>query len=186
MPKDRKKKRQCKRMQGFKGEVYDSNAKERANHTHESCVLYRQKVKEKRKRSMLNKTTSNDGNDHQHQHSIVMGDILLHSESKIIVVQVVIQSLSTTSSSTLNKPTIHRLSPNSSGTNTLQTIVPCDLKNNPPIKINHERTKTSSSKKIIRMHKAGLALVKELKSKVITPNQTEQKTITVDNERTHL
>lgn len=35
-----KKKRRCKRMQGFKGEVYDSNAKERAHHTHPKCVLH--------------------------------------------------------------------------------------------------------------------------------------------------
>jgi len=136
---------------------------------------------------MLNKATTNDGNDHQPHHPIVIGDILLHSESKISIIQVVIQSLTITSSSTLDKPTIHRLSSNSSGTNGVQTTVPCDLKNISTDKLNSERTKTSSStKKLMRMHKAGLALVKELKSKVIITNHNEQKTSTVDDERTHL
>jgi len=140
----------------------------------------------KRKRSMLNKATTN-GNDHQHhQHVVVMGDILLHSESKITIIQVIIQSLSTTSSLTVDKPIIHRLSPNSSGINGLQTIVPCELKNTPPVKEMNERIKSSSSKKLMRMHKAGLALVKELKSKVKTSNYTEEKTLTIDDERTHL
>jgi len=105
---------------------------------------------------MLNKATTNDGNDHQPHHPIVIGDILLHSESKISIIQVVIQSLTTTPSSTLDKPIIHRLSSNSSGTNGLQTIVPCDLKNISSGKLNHEQIKTSSSssssKKIMRIH----------------------------------
>jgi len=34
-------------MQGFKGEVYGSNAKERTHHTHQKRVLYRLKAKKK-------------------------------------------------------------------------------------------------------------------------------------------
>ncbi len=45
MHKNRKKERQYNRMQGFKGEVYDSNAKERIHHTYQRCVLYRQQRK---------------------------------------------------------------------------------------------------------------------------------------------
>jgi hypothetical protein len=150
------------------------------------CSLPIKKAKRK-KPSMLNKATANDGSDHQHHHQINIGDILLHSESKITIIQVVSQS---TSSLTFDKPIIRRLSPNSSGTNGVQTIVPCDVKNIPPLKDSHERLKTSSTKKFMRMQKAGLALVKELKSKVITPNHSEQKPFTIitadDNERTHL
>ncbi len=152
-------------------------------------VFFTDKKKKKRKRSMLNRLTTNDGSDHHHQ--IIIGDVLLHSETKITAIPVVIQSISLISSVIPNKPIIHRLSPNSSGTNGSQTIIPCDLKNNIPVKVSHARTKTSpSSKKLLRMHKAGLAFVKEFKSKVITPNDTEPKALTTttidDNERTHL
>ncbi len=132
----------------------------------------------------------NDVSDH-HDHQVVVGDILLHFEPRITIIQVVAQLLSPTSSSTLNKPVIHRPSGNSSKMNGSQTIIPCDLKNTPSAKPSHERIKSSSSsKRMLRMHKAGLALVKELKHKVINSNHAEQKTLTVnttdDHERTHL
>jgi len=125
--------------------------------------------RKKKKERMLNKASTNeDGQQH-----VVIGDILLHSGSKITLIQVVIHSLSTAPSLTLEKPNIHRLSANSSGTVGSQTLVPCDLKNAPSVKITPERTKpSSSSKKLLRMQKAGMALVKELKSKVATPNHT--------------
>ncbi len=138
---------------------------------------------------MLNRVTTNDGSEHQHHHQIIIGDILIHSETKITLIPVVIQSISSISSIIPNKPIIHRLSPpNSSGTNGSQTIIPCDLKNTVPVKVSQPRTK--SSKKFLRIPKAGLVLVKEFKSKVISPNDTEPKALTTnttdDNERTHL
>jgi hypothetical protein len=136
---------------------------------------------------MLNRVTANDASsDHQHHHQIVIGDVLIHSETKITVIPVIIQSVSPVSSVILNKPIIHRLSQNSSGTNGPQTIIPCDLKNTIPVKVSQPQIKTS--KKLLRMHKAGLALVKEFKSKVISPNDTEPKSLTKidDSERTHL
>lgn len=134
---------------------------------------------------MLNKPTTNDS--HNHQQHVVVGDILLHTEEKIIPIQVFSQLLSATSSLTPDKQIIQRLLPNSSKTNTSQTTVSCDLKNTTSIKPTSEPIKnSSSSKKILRIHKAGLALVKEFKSKVIISNQTEQKSITADTERTYL
>jgi hypothetical protein len=151
------------------------------------CSSRTKSKKKKNEVSMLNITTTNDCD--YHRQNVVIGDILLHSESKITIIQVIIQSLSTIPSSTHDKPLIRRLSPNSSGTIGSQTLVPCDLKNTTVIKVTHERTKTSSSKKIIRMHKAGLALVKELKSKVGTSSKTTTKSLTAntdaESERTH-
>jgi hypothetical protein len=131
---------------------------------------------------MSNETATNN-DEHRHQH-IVIGDILLHSELNITIIQVVIHSLSVTSPLTVDKPIIHRLSANSSGTNGF----PCDLKNTSPDKVTPERIKKSlsSRKKLIRMHKAGLALVKEFKSKVVTSNHNDSKSVNMntDNERT--
>lgn len=125
---------------------------------------------------MLNKASINDDGHQQ----VIIGDILLHSGSKITTIQVVIHSLPTTTPSlTLDKSIIHRPSQTPSGANGSQTIVPCDLTNTPPKKETQERTKSLSSKKLMRMQKAGVALVKELKSKVVASNQTESKTTTV-------
>ncbi|CAF3242683.1 unnamed protein product [Rotaria socialis] len=124
----------------------------------------------------------NNSHDHPHIHhqNIVIGDIFLHLETKPIIIQVVIQSPLATSPLTLDKPVVHRLSPNSSGQTGSQGIISCDLKNSVPIKATHERTKSSSTKKLMRVHKASLALVKELKSKVSSSNQSELKSITTN------
>ena len=139
---------------------------------------------------MLNKTETNGGDDLPHHHHIVIGDILLHSESKILTIPVIINLLSPTSSSTIAKPIIRRLTPNSSGTNGSQTIIPSDLKNTASVKVNSERRRTSlsSKKKFLRMHKAGLALVKEFKSKVISLNHNDLKSVNTNtnDQRTHL
>ena len=145
---------------------------------------------------MVSKITSNDGidNPHHHHQQIVIGDLLLHSETKIVVIQVLIQSSTSIPPTNFNAPIIHRLLPaNSSGTNnSSSTIISCDLKNTSPVNSSHSRSKTlSSSKKLRRMRKAGLALVKELKTKVVAPNYTTEKTVTVDpshddDEQTHL
>ncbi|CAF0804412.1 unnamed protein product [Rotaria sordida] len=138
---------------------------------------------------MLNQTTMNNTHDH-HPQNIIIGDILLHLESKPTIIQVVTHTiLSTASSLIVDKPIIRRLSPNSSGTSTSQTIISCDLKNNLPIKSTHERIKTSSKKKLMRVPKASMALVKEWKSKVTNPTHPELKSYTtntnIDNEHTY-
>ncbi|CAF1519539.1 unnamed protein product [Rotaria magnacalcarata] len=121
----------------------------------------------------------NNSHDHPHIHhqNVVIGDIFLHLEAKPIIIQVVIQSPLATSPLALDKPVVHRLSTNSSGKTGSQGIVSCDLKNSLPIKGIRERTKSSSTKKLMRVHKASLTLVKELKSKVSGSNQTELKSI---------
>ncbi|UJR23250.1 hypothetical protein I4U23_026270 [Adineta vaga] len=137
---------------------------------------------------MLNKASINDDGDRHYQQQqqkqqqplLILGDILLHCESKLVTIQVVTQTSRTTSPLTYEKPIIHRLSANSTGTNNSQTLVPCDLKNALPIKVTSERTKsTLSTKKLVRMQKAGVALVKEFKSKVVNGNHSESKAITV-------
>jgi len=112
---------------------------------------------------MVNKTTTTNVIDNQ----IIIGDILLYSESKIVTIPITIESNS--SGITKNQqPPIHRLSSNAN-TNA-QALVPCDLKNTSPTNRTNERIKSSalSSKKLLRMPKAGLALAKEFKSKVVT------------------
>ncbi|CAF1251070.1 unnamed protein product [Adineta steineri] len=134
---------------------------------------------------MLNKASINDDGDHNHhqqqQQHVVIGDILLHSDSKTAIIQVVIHSLKTSSSLTSDKPIIQRQSANSSGINNSQAIVSCDLKNTPPIKVTEEQVKSRSSKKLVRIQKAGMALVKDFKSKVIHTNQSEPKTTNTKN-----
>ncbi|CAF2413377.1 unnamed protein product [Rotaria sp. Silwood2] len=140
---------------------------------------------------MLNQITLNNNHDHHHYQNIVIGDIVLHSELKPTIIPVVIHSiLSTTSSVTIDKSIIRRLSPNSSGTSASQTIVSCDLKNSLPVKDTHERIKLSSSKKkLMNMHKVSMAFVKEFKSKVKSPTHPELKSFTtntnIDNEQTY-
>lgn len=165
---------------------------------HHRCVLYRlekKKSRRERKRNMLSKVTTNDGIDnYHHQQQIIIGDLLLHSEAKIVVIPVFIQSSPSISSTKSNSSIIHRSIPSSSGTNSSTTIVSCDLKNTSPVKSSHPQSKTFPSKNLRRMRKAGLAIVKELKTKVITPNYTASRTVTVNgidenddtNEQTHL
>lgn len=82
----------------------------------------------------------------------------------------------------VDQPIVRRLAPNPSA-------VGGDLKNAPPNEATADRTKALASKKIVRMQKAGWALVKELKSKVRTGKPTESVTFTaIDDdggERTH-
>ncbi|CAF0847552.1 unnamed protein product [Rotaria sp. Silwood1] len=141
---------------------------------------------------MLNQTTMNSNHDHDHHQNIIIGDIVLHSELKPTIIPVVTHSIpSTKSPSTVDKPVIRRLSPNSSGTSASQTIVSCDLKNSLPVKGTQEQIKTSSlpKKKLMSMHKAGVAFVKEWKSKVKNPTHPELKSFTtstnIENEQTY-
>ena len=145
----------------------------------------------KREERMLTKASANDDGDRHRQQQahahVVIGDILLHSKSKLTIIRVVTPSLpSSTLSAVCDKPIIHRLSANSSGTNAPQTLVPCDLKNTPPVKADPERVKSSSSsKKLMRMQKAGLALVKEFRTKVINGNHPEPKASKAHTEFDH-
>ena len=141
---------------------------------------------------MLNKASVNDDGDSPRQRQpqqpfIIVGDILLHNQMKVTTVQVVTQILPPTSASPHEKPMIHRLSANSTRTNNSQAAVPCDLKNTTQVKTTSERPRSST--KLIRMQKAGVALVKELKSKVVHGNHLESKTINensdTDLEQTH-
>lgn len=131
---------------------------------------------------MLNPTMSNKSIDPRQHQSIVIGDILLHSESKTSVIQVLENSRPTTPSLIPEKPIINRISPNSSGTTGVNTIVACDLKNTAPVKEINERIKSSSSskKKLMNVHKASMAFVKELKSKVSSSNHVELKSYTTN------
>ncbi|CAF1094596.1 unnamed protein product [Adineta ricciae] len=129
---------------------------------------------------MLNKASVNDDGDSPRQLQpqqpfIIVGDIVLHNELKVTIVQVVTQILPSTSASPYEKPMIHRLSANPTRTNNSQAAVPCDLKNTTPVTTTSERPRSST--KLIRMQKAGVALVKELKSKVVNGNHPESKTI---------
>jgi hypothetical protein len=126
---------------------------------------------------MYHQSTTNDGN-YQH-HQMVIGDILLHSETKSAPIQVIIQSLTDVPSLIPDKTIILRALPKSSDIVNNQTKVPCDLKN--PIKVKLTREHTFSSKKIMLIHETGSTLVKKLKSKVIT---IEPKIHTVDNVET--
>lgn len=147
---------------------------------------------------MLSKVTTNDGIDNHHYHQqqqIIIGDLLLHSETKIVVIPVSIQSSPSILSTKSNSSIIHRSLPSSSGTNQSTTMISCDLRNTSPVKSSHSQSKTFPTKKLRRMRKAGLAIVKELKTKVITPNYTSSRTVTVNgmegegddhNEQTHL
>lgn len=119
----------------------------------------------------------NNTHDHPHHSNIIVGDLLLHSESKTIVIQVVTPSSPAPSPLPNEKPAIRRLLPSATGTNGSQSIVSCDLKNSQPIKGTNDRPKSSSAKKLMRMHKAGLQMVKEFKSKVKTSNQAETNSV---------
>ena len=169
--------------------VFDSNARERARHTHQKYVLHWQK-RQRSKRNMLSQTGINNSNDQHHHQGIVVGDIILHLESKPVILQVIIQSQPTAPSVALDTPNVYRLPLNSSGISSLQTVVPCDLKNDLPAKVNRERTKMSlSAKTLMNVQKAGWAMVKELKSKVASSNHSEHKTlnavINTDSETTN-
>ncbi len=116
---------------------------------------------------MSHKSTTNDNN--YKYYPIVIGDILLHSETKLIPIQV--QLLIAISPQTIEKPNIPRLLPSSCEITNNQTKILCDLKNPTIVKLTHERI--LSAKKLMRIHKVGWALMKELKSKVITINNIE-------------
>jgi len=132
---------------------------------------------------MSHKNTTND-NNYQYSH-IVIGDILLHSEIKPTPIQV--QLLTATSSQINETKNIPRLLPNPAGMVNNQTGILCDLKNSTMVKLTHERK--LSAKKLMHIHKAGWALIKELKLKIITINNVESKlsaiNIESNNEQTH-
>jgi hypothetical protein len=132
---------------------------------------------------MSHKNTTND-NNYQYYH-IVIGDILLHSEIKPTPIQV--QLLTATSSQINEEQNIPRLLPNPAGMVNNQTGILCDLKNSTMVKLTYERK--SSAKKLMHIHKAGRALIKQLKSKIITINNIETKLSTIstdsNNEQIH-
>jgi hypothetical protein len=132
---------------------------------------------------MSHKNTTND-NNYQYYH-IVIGDILLHSEIKPTPIQV--QLLTATSSQINEEQNIPRLLPNPAGMVNNQTGILCDLKNSTMVKLTYERK--SSAKKLMHIHKVGRALIKQLKSKIITINNIETKLSTIstdsNNEQIH-
>jgi hypothetical protein len=123
---------------------------------------------------MLNKNTTNNEN-HQY-YSIVIGDILLHSERKSTPIQVISQSF-VTNSQTIEKLNIPRVILNSSGLIKDQSRILCDLKNSTIVPLKSERI--LSTGKFVRLHQAGWAFVKELKSKVFILNTN------TNNKQTH-
>lgn len=132
---------------------------------------------------MLHKTTTNNSTSHH----IVIGDILLHSEKKLIPIQVqILTPICAEINEKLNNP---RLLPSTYGLNNNQMEILCDLKNPIRDKVRHERI--LSTKKLMRLHKFGWDFVKELKSKVIIINnsdnesKTSTKTTNMNKEQTH-
>lgn len=130
---------------------------------------------------MFHKNTTNDNN----YYPTVIGDILLHSEIKLIPIQVqILTTISPQINEKINKP---RLLPSSCGLLDNQSELLCDLKNSTIDKLTHERI--LSSKRLMRIHKLGWEFVKELKSKVITINNNESKismkNMDSNNEQTH-
>lgn len=146
---------------------------------------------------MTTKTGSTaDPLGHSQGYQTCIGDLLIHSEKKVIVLPVILQSLAEkvpSSSSPVvpnDQPIIHRLAPKHPSVSGIATTAGADLKNNYSVKPANERTtKTFSTKNVLRVHKAGWALVKEIKSKVLTAKLSDENFYSVaqddSSERTH-
>lgn len=123
-----------------------------------------------------------------------IGDMLIHSEKKILVLPVFLhlstENVSSSTSITTDQPIIHRLPANHSPVNHLSIKSRRDLKNNLTTNSSNERTtKAFTTKHVLRVHKAGWALIKELKTKVLTRKLSDENFYVVarddSSERTH-
>jgi hypothetical protein len=134
---------------------------------------------------MLSKNTTNNENDQYY--SIVIGDILLHSERKSISIQVISQSFVRKSSQIMETTNIPRVMLNSSELRKDQTGILCDLKNSTTVPLKQERI--LSTRTFVRLHQAGWAFIKEIKSKVMAINSKPSKVCSLNtntnNKQTH-
>ena len=178
MRKNRKK-GQCK---ASKAKCTVVTVKERTQYTSSLSLVCSSLMKSKNA-SMTTTTTNVSDAARYCQSNASVGDILLHCERTIAIVEVISQSSSASSSSasTVNKPDIPRLVTHPSSKTDPSKIVSCDLKNTNDVRVTHEPKKPSSSKAIKRVHNAGWALVKELKLKVGTTNPMGTKA-SIDNQ----
>jgi hypothetical protein len=114
------------------------------------------------------------------QCSTSIGDILVHSDSQIHVIQIVTYAVANPLPATLIRPEIRRWPLKPVDIKRLPSNIEYDLKNSPTNKVTFEQEKTSSSsKKLMRMHKAGWTMVKDLKDKVFTGKSTDSSVFTV-------
>jgi hypothetical protein len=130
---------------------------------------------------MLNENTTNNEDDQYCP--VIVGDILLHSESKLIPIQVISQSLVRKSSQILETMNIPRVMFNPSELKENQTRILCDLKNSTTTLLKRERT--LSTRKFVRLHQVGWTFVKDLKSKVMAINNNTPSNVSTVNPSTN-